>query len=105
MGWDLSDPAAYRDVGIDPAGRMGAALISARAEVGAFFFTLSDEGKFIEMVRSKAGQRQITLTTKEYGPSTLLASDKELSIVVRTASPPWSSPTIRRRRAVSTTAR
>lgn len=83
VGWDLSDPAAYRDVGIDPSGRMGAALISARAEVGAFFFTLADEGKFIEMVRSKAGQRQITLTTKEYGPSTLLASDKEVSIVVR----------------------
>lgn len=83
VGWDLSNPAAYRDVGIDPAGRMGAALISARSEVGAFFFTLADEGKFIEMIRAKAGQRQIALTTQQYGPATLLASDKGVSIVVR----------------------
>lgn len=44
-GFNLLDPAQWREIGVDPDGPMGAAILDVRSESFAGFFTVSDAGK------------------------------------------------------------
>ncbi|MBL4688990.1 MAG: hypothetical protein JKY37_30645 [Nannocystaceae bacterium] len=73
IGVDLLDPGAYAAAGIDSKGRMGAALISTRDGVVAFFFTLADAGKFKARLREVAAHHKEELAERQVGPSTVLS--------------------------------
>ncbi len=76
IGYDLLDPAAYAAAGVDTKGRMGGAMLSARDNAAAIFFTLSDAGKFKAAVRDAAGRNEMELNETQFGPSSLLSDPR-----------------------------
>lgn len=88
IGYDLLDPASYAAAGIDPGGRMGAAVIDAQQEAFALFFTLSDTGKFKQAVRTIAGKAEVELAEAPMAASTVLRDPRgqaEVAVVLRDA--------------------
>lgn len=73
FGVDLFDPQTYPAVGVDPKGRIGLALLSARHDAFAVVLTLADVGKFKQAVRNAAGTKNVELTERQVGPSVVLS--------------------------------
>jgi len=56
-GFNLLDPAQWREVGVDPDGVMGAALLDMRSETFVGFVTLSDPAKLRAFLDKLGGAR------------------------------------------------
>ena len=77
LGFDPFDPAAYADVGIDPAGPIGFAVIDGAAGVFALFARVGDLAKLKQTARDTAARQRIELTEQDFGGSILLRDPKE----------------------------
>ena len=76
FGYDIFDPATYPALGIDPSGRIGAALISGSTGAAAFFFKLTDEGKFKGALRNVLGRYEQELAEQQRGSVTVLTDPR-----------------------------
>ncbi len=77
LGFDPFDPAAYADIGIDPAGPIGFAVIDGPAGVFALFARVGDLAKLKQTARDTAARQRIELTEQDFGGSLLLRDPKE----------------------------
>lgn len=86
LGFDPFDPAAYADVGIDPAGPIGFAVIDGSARVFALFARVGDMAKLKQTARDTAARQRIELTEQDFGGAILLRDpkdDKGEGVVIR----------------------
>ena len=82
-GFNLLDPAQWREVGVDPDGVMGAAMLDMRSETFVGFITLSDPGKFRAFLDKLGGARQLRPVIEDRGVVLKWEVDSSSALVLR----------------------
>jgi hypothetical protein len=81
-GHDLLDPKALPQIGVDPDGRIGAALVAVDREAIAFWWTLRDPARFRSWVIERIGKNE-RLTSQPYAGAEVLRIDDDAALVIR----------------------
>ncbi|HEY0133886.1 MAG TPA: hypothetical protein VGB85_07395 [Nannocystis sp.] len=82
-GFNLLDPAQWREVGIDPDGPMGAAMLDMRSETVAGFITLSDPAKFRAFIDKLGGEKRLRPVIEDRGLVLKREPDSNTALVLR----------------------
>ena len=82
-GFNLLDPGQWREVGIDPDGPMGAALLDPRSETYAGFITISDRDKFRALLDRVGGSRRLQPVLEDRGLVLKSDPDDSSALVLR----------------------
>jgi len=82
-GFNLLDPAQWREVGVDPDGMMGAAMLDMRSETFVGFITLSDPGKFRGFLDKLGGARTLRPVIEDRGLVLKWEVDSSSALVLR----------------------
>ena len=82
VGFNLLDPGQWREIGVDPDGPMGAAILDVQSESFAGFITLSDPAKFRAFLDKIAGESNRLSPVIEDRGTVLKANPDSTSAVV-----------------------
>ena len=82
-GVNLLDPAQWREVGVDPDGAMGAAMLDMRSETFVGFITLSDPAKFRAFIDKLGGARRLRPVIEDRGLVLKYEADSNTALVLR----------------------
>lgn len=83
VGYNLLDPGQWREVGVDPDGAMGAAMVDMRSETFVGFFTLSDPDKFRRFLDKVGGGRLFQPVLEDRGLVLKSQPDSSSALVLR----------------------
>ncbi len=85
VGYDLLDPAAWANVGLDANGPLGIALADPVEGRFAAFATIADRGKVVGFIRDLAGRNGMEMVEQPYGDVSVFRPAKggEMSVVLR----------------------
>lgn len=82
-GFNLLDPGQWREIGVDPEGPMGAAVLDARSETYAGYFTISDRDKFRGFLDRVGGARRMQPVLEDRGLVLKVDPDDSSALVLR----------------------
>jgi len=82
-GFNLLDPAQWREVGIDPDGTIGAAMLDMRSETYVGFIKLSDSDKFRGFLDKLGGARRLRPVIEDRGMVLKYEPDSSTALVLR----------------------
>lgn len=82
-GFNLLDPGQWREIGVDPEGPMGAAVLDARSETYAGYFTISDREKFLGFLARVGGSRRMMPVLEDRGLVLKFNPDDSSALVLR----------------------
>lgn len=82
-GFNLLDPAQWREIGVDPDGPMGAAVLDARSETYAGYFTVVDRDKFRAFLDRVGGTQRMQPVLEDRGLVLKVEPDDSTAIVLR----------------------
>lgn len=83
-GFNLLDPAQWREIGVDPDGPMGAAILDVRSESFAGFFTVADAGKLRAFLDKIGGESSRLIPVFEDRGTVLKVNpDSSFALVLR----------------------
>jgi hypothetical protein len=82
-GHNLLDPGQWREIGVDAEGPMGAAVLDARSETYAGYFTISDREKFRAFLDRVGGSRRMQPVLEDRGLVLKVDADDSSALVLR----------------------